>query len=264
MEDTQEVIDSISVKSRIPLFWRDKPRLWFAQFETMTAAQKLSDENKFGLVVTQLERIDVEQVSDIIMTPPNSGRYNAIKERLLSVYEESEGKQLQKLLNEMDLGDQRPSSLLRRMRDLALGKIPDSTLKMLWMGHLPASTRAVLSISEESKLDSLAAMADKMNETTKEVNSICSCQARSSSTSNNDIMRKIDALTQEVASLKMERARSNFRRTRSRSRSVPRSRSRAGPRSPRHATCYYHRKFGKEAFRCRAPCNFDKNKNSEN
>lgn len=263
MATQKEDIESISVKSRIPLFWRDKPRLWFAQFETMTASLKLGDESKFGLVVTQLEKLDVEQISDIIMSPPNSGRYDIIKERLLSVYEESESEQLQKLLNDMDLGDQRPSSLLRRMRDLARDKIPNTTLKMLWLRHMPASTRAVLSISEESKLDSLAAMADKMHETSREINSICVCQAKTNtpSTSNSDVMHQIAALTKEVASLKMERTRHNHRRSRSRSRSYPRSTPRS---SQQNTICYYHRKFGKEAFRCRAPCNFIKANNSEN
>lgn len=255
---SREDVEVISIKSRLPQFWRDKPRLWFAQFETMIANQKLSDENKFGLAVAQLEKTDVEQVSDIIMSLPNTGRYEQLKNRLLSVYEESENKQLQKLLNEVELGDQRPSQLLRRMRELARDKLPDDTLRMLWMSHLPSSTRAVLSVSEESKLDALAAMADKMDEQTKEVSSICSCGHSSGSqqlsiSTDTKIISMIESLTKEVAALKMDRSRSQYRRSYYQDRQRSRSRS----KSSRSTTCYFHRKFGKEAYRCRSPCNFD-------
>ncbi|KAF9413074.1 hypothetical protein HW555_008594 [Spodoptera exigua] len=251
---SKEDVEMISVKSRIPPFWRDKPRLWFAQFETMVSNQKLSEEGKFGLAVAQLDKVDVEQISDIILSSARTGRFEALKTRLLSVYEESENKQLQKLLNEVELGDQRPSQLLRRMRDLARDKMPDETLRMLWMSHLPSSTRAVLAVSEESKLDSLAAMADKMGEQTKEANSVCSCShtsaATQSSTPSPDdrIINMIEALTKEVAALKMDRSRNYYRGPR---RDRYRSRSRSKSTSRDSSICYFHRKFGKEAYRCR-------------
>ncbi|KAF9419882.1 hypothetical protein HW555_003715 [Spodoptera exigua] len=254
---SKEDVEMISVKSRIPPFWRDKPRLWFAQFETMVSNQKLSEEGKFGLAVAQLDKVDVEQISDIILSSARTGRFEALKTRLLSVYEESENKQLQKLLNEVELGDQRPSQLLRRMRDLARDKMPDETLRMLWMSHLPSSTRAVLAVSEESKLDSLAAMADKMGEQTKEANSVCSCShtsaATQSSTPSPDdrIINMIEALTKEVAALKMDRSRNYYRGPR---RDRYRSRSRSKSTSRDSSICYFHRKFGKEAYRCRKPC----------
>lgn len=260
-------VDFIGIKSRIPQFWRDKPRLWFAQFETMIMSQKMGDENKFGLVVTQLEKIDVEQISDIILAPPNTGRYEEVKQRLLSVYEESDENQLWKLLHEMDLGEQRPSQLLRRMKDLARNKIPDATLRMLWMGHLPKSTRAVLSVNDESKLDALAIMADKMHEQTREVNSVCSCpvhpstsQQQPATPSNNDVIRMIEALTKEVATLKMERQPYNRRqpyRGRNRSSSPPRKRT-----NHNDPICYFHSRFGHAAYRCRSPCSFHSKKGS--
>lgn len=260
---SQEDVEAISVKARLPQFWRDKPRLWFAQFETMLANQKLGDENKFGLAVAQLEKTDVEQIGDIILSPPNTGRFEELKKRLLSVYEESETKQLQKLLNEVELGDQRPSQLLRRMRDLARNKIPDDTLRMLWMSHLPSSTRAVLSVSQESKLDALAAMADKMDEQMKEVNSVCSCSHAStkpeqpSTSSDSKIIEMIDSLSKEVAALKMDRYRSQYRRPRYQNSQRSRSRSKSTKRS---SICYFHRQFGREAYRCRSPCSFDSNR----
>lgn len=265
---TPEDVESISVQSRIPKFWCDRPKLWFAQFEVIIYNQKLGDEGKFALVVAQLEIKDVDQISDIILSPPNSGRYEAVKRRLLEVYEDSEGIQLQKLLTDMELGDQRPSQLLRRMRNLAGKKIPDDTLKILWQGHLPASTRTVLAVSEESRLDSLAAMADRMQEQLKEVNAVCSCQCQSSTSkapasatpaeiaatsefAGQELFSMIKALTKEVAALKTNRSRKFQRRSHN-----FRSRSRSKSRDGRMTVCYFHKKFGKAAYRCRSPCSF--------
>lgn len=180
---TNDEVATVSLKSRIPTFWRDKPLLWFAQFETVVNPQKPGDEAKFSLLVAHLEKTDVEQISDIIMSTTRAGRYEVAKKRLLSVYEESETKQLEKLLTEMELGDLKPSQLLRSIRELARDKMPDTTLQILWMRHLPASTRAVLSVNENATLDVLAAMADKMHEQTREVHLVCACKQPSTSTS---------------------------------------------------------------------------------
>lgn len=275
---TPEDVDAISVQSRIPKFWSNRPKLWFAQFEVIIFNQKLGDESKFALLVAQLEIKDIDQISDIILSPANSGRYDAAKRRLLEVYEDSESIQLQKLLNEMELGDQRPSQLLRRMRNLAGTKMPDDTLKMLWQAHLPASTRTVLAVSDESKLDSLAAMADRMQEQLKEVNAVCSCQcqpttskaaataspteiAAVSAPAEHKLYSMIEALTKEVAALKTNRPHKFQRRYHSH-----RSRSRSKSRDRSNAVCYFHKKFGKAAYRCRSPCSFKEmeNEKSEN
>lgn len=109
----------------------------------------------------------MEQVSDIVLSPPETRKYDALKTRLLAVYEESEVRQVHKLLMELELGDQKPSQLLRRMRDLASNKFTDETLSMLWIRHLPGAVRAVLTVSEVSDLEKLAMMADKVIETTR-------------------------------------------------------------------------------------------------
>ncbi|KAL0811557.1 hypothetical protein ABMA28_009942 [Loxostege sticticalis] len=158
---------SVTVSSRLPEFWCDQPRLWFVQCEAILTPQKLSDEAKYNLVVTKLGKEVIKQVSDILLTPPSVNKFGTLKSRLLTVYEESENRQLQKLLSEIELGDQKPSQLLRYMRDLARGKIPDDTLSIMWQGHLPSSIRAVLAVSEVKDLENLAAIADKVLENTR-------------------------------------------------------------------------------------------------
>lgn len=261
----EKEVSAISLQAKIPKFWRAQPRLWFAQFEAVISPYKTSDEQKYNLVVAVLERQDIEQVSDIICKPPESGRYNALKSRLLSVYEESESRQFQKLLSGLELGDQKPSQLLRVMRELAGEKVQDNALKILWMGHLPSQVRAVLSVNTESALDTQALMADKMMEHTEHTIAEVSqsvCALTPSTSTGPDLQfqvltKQLEKLTLEIAALRKENVnhRRPFRRDHSRPRSQ--SRTRTGPgKKPGDPTweCYYHHRFGHKAKKCEPPC----------
>ncbi|KAJ8710659.1 hypothetical protein PYW08_009174 [Mythimna loreyi] len=99
----------------------------------------------------------------------------------------------------MVLGDQKPSQLLRRMRELAKEKIPDDTLKMLWQGHLPSSVRAVLAVTDSKNLDDLAVVADNVFETTRAAHvSEVSQQQPITSKETDLIMAEIAKLTLKV------------------------------------------------------------------
>lgn len=116
------------------------------------------------MVIAKLSKDAIAQVTDFLAKPPDKNRYNALKEKLLQVFEESEARKLYKLIGEMELGDQRPSQLLTKMTDLARGKVSEDTLSLLWKRHLPMSIRAVLTASETSDLAQLAKLADKVLE----------------------------------------------------------------------------------------------------
>ncbi|XP_047037600.1 uncharacterized protein LOC124642896 [Helicoverpa zea] len=157
-------VATISLPARLPPFWRQNPRLWFAQFEAAVAASKLGDEQKFNLVVPLLGCNNLELITDLILEPPATGKYQTLKERLIATFQESDDRQLQKLLSGLELGDQKPSHLLRRMRDLGGKLLSQEALKVMWLKQLPAYVRFVLSINTESSLETIAAMADKMLE----------------------------------------------------------------------------------------------------
>jgi hypothetical protein len=154
-------IAMVTAQVRIPEFWADMPRLWFAQFESIMGLQNQSDAKKFEMAIAKLSRDALRQVSDLVQTPPASGKYNALKKRLLTVYEESAEAQFQKLVSDMDLGSQKPSQLMRRMSELAKNcGITGDPLKKLWINRLPPSVRAVLAVSGDTRLEDLAAIAD--------------------------------------------------------------------------------------------------------
>lgn len=260
----------VSVSSRIPEFWTDQPRLWFVQCEAVLTPQKMSDAARFDMVVTKLGKEVVQQVSDILLKPPEVKKYDTLKERLLKVYEESEIRQFQKLLSEMELGDQKPSQLLRRMRELARERIPDETLRIMWQGHLPSSVRSVLAVSEVPDLDNLAAIADKVLETSRP-SQVAEMQATPVMSGTSDsalILAEIAKLSLRVRDLESERKfmHNGNNRFRSRSRSKSRGRYSTTRRSADNPDwlCVYHFKYHHRARKCVEPCAWPKTGKKEN
>ncbi|KAF8791457.1 hypothetical protein HNY73_006316 [Argiope bruennichi] len=102
--------------------------------------------------------------ADILLTPPDTNKYDALKTRLIAEFSASENEQIRRLLSELHLGADKPSQLLRKMRELGgCTGIKDDFLKTLWLQRLPSEIQAILSISSEP-LDNLANMADKIAE----------------------------------------------------------------------------------------------------
>lgn len=233
------------------------------------APQKQSDETKFNMVVAKLTREALQQVSDLLVTPPDTQKYEAIKTRLLAVFEESAERQFQKLLGGMELGSQRPSHLLRRMKDLA--RISEETLKKLWMARMPTSVRAVLTVSEDNKLENLATMADKIIESMQtEVAEVASERSASMELTAQvaQLTMQMSHLREEISEIRSQRGRSPQRRYGGgRWRPASRSQSR-GPRRTADSPdwlCRFHYRYQERARDCEKPCNWKgKGRQSEN
>ncbi|CAB3254848.1 unnamed protein product [Arctia plantaginis] len=126
-------VATIALPARLPPFWRQNPTLWFAQFESAVAASKIREEQKFNLVVPLLGCDDLEQIANIKLNPPATGKYITLKNILIFTYQESDHRQLQKLLSGLELGDSKPSQLLRKMRDLSGQLLTDEALQVIWL-----------------------------------------------------------------------------------------------------------------------------------
>lgn len=278
-------VAAISLSLRVPPFWRDQPVLWFCSFEAATAELKRSQAQLAQMVIAQLEKQDIQNISDLIYSPPEENYYTAIKNRLISVYEESNSAQTKKLLSQVELGEQKPSQLLRRMQTLNKDKFPETTIQMMWLDHLPPHVRSVLTVSEafqiKTTLEDLALLADKMMEhTPSSSNQIAAVappavippslppplpQPTASALDTQYLIGEIRRLSLEVAELR-SRPRENYnqrysrssRRFPSRTRNNSQSQDRR-PRSPRNSPlpyCHYHRRFGMDAQKCAQPCSF--------
>nr|XP_049697663.1 uncharacterized protein LOC126054861 [Helicoverpa armigera] len=123
-------VSAVSVQSRLLPFWREIPRAWFIQFEAVIDPLKTSDDQKFRYLLQQLQTVDLQHLTDILYNPPATGKYEKVKQRLLEAYDKSDVKNFQKLISGLELGDQKPSQLLRKMRELASGMITEEGLKI--------------------------------------------------------------------------------------------------------------------------------------
>jgi len=257
---------------RLPPFWKGNPQLWFAQVEAAFVINRItSDETKFRYVTLHLDPSVLPLVADIITSPPDGDRYAAIKERLVSVLGETSASRLRKLLASHELGDDKPSILLQRLRNLAEGQVTDGVLRTIFLEQMPESTRAILAISEVSDLNKLAIQADKILEMAKPValavQPITAESAISKETAEAGAISKmateIAALTKQVAALtKQARGRS---RSKSKDRRSYRGQTRSKSRNREaDAICYFHRRFGAKAFKCEKPCEWKNDNKTEN
>ncbi|GFY16824.1 uncharacterized protein TNCV_4338251 [Trichonephila clavipes] len=200
-------------------------------------------------------------VSDIVLSLPNSDKYRTLSQRLITQFSDSETQKIKKLLTDLQLGDEKSSHLLRKMKELSNGQLQDYFLQSLWLQGMPKHIQTVFSASSEP-LDKLAIIADKVSEVVGASSIICAATtvpppSQSSSCSAQPTMdslaRQIQELSLQVAELTRERNSSRHqryssdrRRSHSRSRSVNRG----------SGICYYHRRYKEQARKCVSPCAF--------
>ena len=241
VETTQE-ISAVSFKH--PPFWPADPEVWFAQVEAQFTTHNIrTQRTKFDHIVASLSPEFATEVRDLILCPPPENPYDTLKEHLIRRTTASEQRKLQQLFSAEDLGDRKPSQLLRRMQQLlgSRASMIDSTfLRELFLQHLPSNVRMVLaSTADTVSIENLAELADKIVEVaTPTVSTIQTSQ-----------------LTSEVEQLRSEVTRLQ---TLVKSLSVKRKPSQS-PTPTRHSPgtdtlCWYHQKFGPAAHKCRPPC----------
>lgn len=246
----QQNIAAVAVK--LPDFWKNDPHMWFAQAEAQfNLAQVTRDETKFWHIIAKIDQSVICHVSDLVSNPPAENKYGAVKERLIARFALSPQARLEQLLGSFDLGDLRPTHLLAKMQESSTGlNVDDALMKMLFLQRMPQNVRAVLSISDGS-LQKLAEMADKMIDSSTATSAAAvyvPAQPTGQHADYASLKEEIEVLTAEIRRLKTGPTRS-------------RSRSSSRPRSRGEDVCWYHRKYGSRADRCREPCAFAQQKN---
>ncbi|XP_023227142.1 uncharacterized protein LOC111627745 [Centruroides sculpturatus] len=247
-----------------PPFWKPNPTLWFAQLEAQFAISGISaDSTKFNHVISAIESEVLNSVSDLILHPPASEKYEALKKRLIELQSESQESKILTLLQGLELGNQHPSQLLNRMRALAGEVVGEPLLKSLWLSRLPANTQSILAALSED-LPQLATIADKILDLTitKSVNSTSSQQLAHLSL----LEFQIEQLTNQVAELAAIVHRERPREMNNRPTFHPRKRSQSRGRyrrfkEPMNNQCFYHTNFGERARKCTPPCSFQQSGN---
>ncbi|KAG0431385.1 hypothetical protein HPB47_021837, partial [Ixodes persulcatus] len=152
---------------------------------------------------------------DILAAAPTSNQYDNLKAAILARKTTSERSRLQHLLNMEELGDQRPSQLLRRMRQLlgdATSDADTSLLRELFLQRLPNNMVVVLAAAEDMPLERLADLADRVAEySTPPVVAATSFQSRTSdpaaASPSQDIAARLSRLEKAIQDLQLPASR---------------------------------------------------------
>uniref|UniRef100_A0A0L8GJL3 DUF7041 domain-containing protein n=1 Tax=Octopus bimaculoides TaxID=37653 RepID=A0A0L8GJL3_OCTBM len=121
---------------RIPPFWTHVPALWFHHIEAQFSSNRIaSNVSPLTHVIGSLSPENTNVVRDLIM-----------------------------LLTSEELGDNTPSQLLCRMKQLLGDEIlPDKIFKQLFLQRLPSNTQVVLAYTRKStSIEELSELADKI------------------------------------------------------------------------------------------------------
>lgn len=240
-------VNRVAVK--MPQFIMDDPEMWlFLVDRSFSLAGIVNEDTKFSYVLTSLEPRVVHEVRDIVMRPPANAPCTELRKALINRLSASQEQKTRRLLENEEMGDSKPSQLLRRLRVLAGLSVDDNLLRTLWTGRLPKNVQAILATQKQKPLDEVAELADAIMESIGPVASVCVAES-----ANEDkyerLERQVAELTKEIAKLSTEGRRDRPRRSRSR------SRARTGS-SERSGLCWYHRCFGEKAKKCTQPCRF--------
>lgn len=202
-----------------PPFWKTNPALWFVRLEAQFTLAKVSaDETKFNYILSAVDSDVLNSVSDIVLKPPNTDKYETLKKRLIDLHSESEESKIRTLLQGLELGDHRPSQLLTRMRALGGANVGTPLLKSLWLGRLPNNVQTILAALNDD-LDKLATVADKINDLSshQHVNVVDTGKTDSLEMQVAQLTKQVSELTSYIRQSRNPNRGSRYPRNRSRS-----------------------------------------------
>ena len=255
------------IHAKLPPFWSADPQIWFAQVEAQFITRHITRQrSKFALVISALQPEIAQEVRDLLLNPPEEEPYNTLKFELIRRTSASQQRRLQLLLIEEELGDRKPSQLLRRMRQL-LGEneLEADILKQLFVQRLPANVQLILATASTALTnEQLADLADRIMDVPMPAVQIVQSPPITQ-TLLADLKGELIRLSEQVRALQVQVR--NQSRSRSRGRDPPgrlpkpltqrSAASSADAQSEGKAAnnlCWYHEKWGNDAHKCRAPC----------
>ena len=251
--------------------------LWLAQVEYSFQAAKIKDQAaKFHYVAAALPSHLSSELRDILLMPPEENQYEILREEIVKRLAISERERIAKLLKNETLGDRTPSQFLRYLQQLAgPTAIEETFLRQLFLQRLPDSVQVALaSVPQGTDLKNLGQFADAVFEVQRQkaaaqpsfimpiTSSPPPVVADSASTiaAERRALRMEDLLQKTVTLLEsLDRKFSRWERGEDRSRTRERtpSRNRGASRpfiQQNSGLCFYHAKYGPEAWSCRKPC----------
>ncbi|THD28547.1 Pol polyprotein [Fasciola hepatica] len=168
-QDTKPEMPKLeSVEKHLPVFWSENPSVWFVMAESYFHIWNVvKSDTKFAYVVASLpEKIAVE-VSDLILHPHPAEPYEQFKSAVLKRLSDTDKKCFERLLFSEELGNCKPSELLRHLKRFDNGRnLGQSVFRELFLQRLPPHVRSILSSRKTLTLEELATLADDLMELT--------------------------------------------------------------------------------------------------
>ena len=224
------------VALKLPIFWPTAPEVWFMQAEAEFDIKGITGEStKFSYLVASLPQDVARQTlttaTDLARNP---NRYTALKERLMVAYSLTPYQRACQLLDGTNIGNQRPSAMLREMQAVR-GNDKTDLFTALFLRRLTEDVRAPLVHSGEEEVEKLAVQADRL-------------WLAKHTSSANAILKDAEADSTEAlvaVAIKKDKQRgqgSGFQTWKASFQQLP-----GGP-------CAYHAYYGAGAKKCVAPC----------
>ncbi|XP_023245312.1 uncharacterized protein LOC111642887 [Copidosoma floridanum] len=200
-------ITAIYRQPKIPGFSRENPDAWFFQAEvTLKNAGITNQATKADFIVEKLDMQALQAVQDIFrISPVPANIYDRVKERLINLYGVSSAERLRRLIQGRVTSEGKPSAILAALRALNVD-CGNEILRSIFLEQIPPNCRAILSITTEQNLDTLAAMADKYAEAASPASySVASVSEGANQLEN--LTREINLISQKLSDLQAEFAR---------------------------------------------------------
>ncbi|XP_023346976.1 uncharacterized protein LOC111715826 [Eurytemora carolleeae] len=106
-----------AVALKLPAFWPDSCESWFINAESQFHLKNISSSiTKFHHVVASLPQNEIDNVVDIIRSPPTADPYGVLRSRLLQTHSLTDYARCESIMSLPLSGDMLPSALLSRMR----------------------------------------------------------------------------------------------------------------------------------------------------
>ncbi|XP_071960400.1 uncharacterized protein [Antedon mediterranea] len=258
MDKAPPVAAAVSLK--LPPFWPNDPLIWFAQVEAQFVTRGITaEETKYSFIIASLPPNIAQEVRDLLLSPPYQRPYTHLKSELVKRTSVSEQKRLHQLLTTEELGDRKPSQLLRKMYQLLGDRdLETSILKQLFVQRLPTNVQLILaSTREDMDLSDLAALADKILEVSPPPPTIATTIKDTGARATSDELRELRAEVSKLTSLVSSLAKQVRGRSRSKQRE---SRKRSPSATSNDGLCWYHHRYGNKAHKCNSPCSFSSQK----
>ena len=242
--DASGVTIAATPNLQLPAFTPTDAAPWFQRVEALFRLRNVTASSKKADFVVGALPPDIFSMVSRWLNARNDDPilYEDLKTEVILQCEPTPEERSQKIMDllRMPLGDQRPSAALRELRTLSSVLKPDGTtadldlVKVLWMLRLPHEVRTLIPNFAEKADNDLMKLADSLRGTSR-----LSATPAAAAAHEPEVLDEYDDYAMAAQQ----------RRPRS-------SNQRPFPDAPPRSLCYFHKKFGRDARKCRYPCSY--------